>query len=66
MLIRVNFFERGREVITNHPRTLSLKEVKMRKNIFSAGRGLLLGVMAVVLLLGLLGGAKAAPYYQAR
>ncbi len=38
----------------------------MRRRIFSAGRGLLSGVMAVVLLLGLLGAAKAAPYYQGK
>ncbi len=38
----------------------------MKRNIFSLGRGLLLGVMAVILLLGLLGEAKAAPYYKGK
>lgn len=38
----------------------------MKRNIFSLGRGLLLGVMAVVLLLGVLEEAKAAPYYQGK
>ncbi len=38
----------------------------MRRTIFSAGRGLLLGVMAVVLLSGLLGESKAAPNFKGK
>ncbi len=38
----------------------------MKRNIFSIGRGLLLGIIAVGLLFSLLGEAKAAPYYQGK
>jgi len=38
----------------------------MNRNIFSIGRGLLLGIIAVSLLMGMLPDAKAAPYYQGK
>ncbi|MDI7261098.1 MAG: hypothetical protein QME90_14415 [Thermodesulfobacteriota bacterium] len=66
LLIMGNFFEREGEgkVISNPPRTLSLKETIMRRDIFPLGRGLLLSVILFGLIFSVFKNATAADYYK--